>query len=667
MPFAEGLKNWKRSIKWKVLFLLFGVFVVISFLVTFLSYHQARRQLMISLQDQVGRFQKMFEYELKIKQNDLQATIQFITHDQQTLQAVAEGDRKYLNNRYVPLFQDVLKPRFGINIFQFHYPPAISFLRIHRPNKFGDDLSRFRTTVVQVNREHKPVSGLEVGKYGPSLRVVCPLSYQGKFIGSVELGTDYAEILQVISSSMNTSFAVAVKSGILEKAGFKLDGAIIEKNGEKFYAFSDEQVRQLINRIELSSQIHMVKLDDMNLVCAAMPLHDFSGKEIGHVFFAFDITNELAAISQNILTTIIFLIFVVVLIGSLLYFVLTKGVFTPLADGIHLAETIAQGDLTQKLNYKSNDEIGQLANALNQMTSSLRHVAHKLQQRAQSLAGQSEEFTLVSANMDQAAKSVNQRSTAVAGAVEELNSNMASISDAAQESTENLGSISAATQEMTSTIAEISQSTARAQQISNQAVQAAQSAHKTVNQLGDSAREIHQVIDVINDIAEQTKLLALNATIEAARAGEAGKGFAVVANEVKELARQTNEATENITEKIEAMRASTTGTMDEIERISQVIEQINEIVTTIASAVEEQTVTTQDMASNVTGATQKVKDVSMRVSEAVEALKQISEEASKLRDEAQEVGNASEQANFGVKELAQMSEELKNIAQKFKI
>jgi len=667
MAYVEKFRNWRASIKWKVMFLLFGVFILISLIVAFLSYRQAKEQLLTSAEEQVRSFTGMFDHELQMKQNDLLAAIQFITHNRNTLRAMSQDNRQYLQDEYVPLFQSTLKPRYGINIFQFHKPPAISFLRVHKPQKYGDDLSRFRATVVKANKSHLPVSGLEVGKYGPSLRIVYPLSYQGQHVGSVELGADYAKILQAISTAWHTKFAVGVKASVLNKAGFKLNTGVIEKNGEKFYAFSNEQVRKMVQQSDISAQVRIRDFEGKDMVSASMPLKDFSGNEIGHVFFAYDISGEMSAITSHIFNTILFLLITVLVLAVLLYFILTRSIFQPLLDSVRLAETIAQGDLTQNLSYDKTDEIGLLSVSLNRMTESLRTVVKQLQERALTVAGAAEEFNVLAKGMSSSSKNLNSRVTTVASASEEINSNMTDVSGAAQEATANLDEVAAATRQMTSTIAEISDNTAKARQISEKAVQSASEVTTTVGNLGNSAKEIHQVIDVINDIAEQTKLLALNATIEAARAGEAGKGFAVVANEVKELARQTNEATENITQKIEAMQNSTKITVDETNNIARIISQVNDIVMTIAGAVEEQNVTTHDIASNIGAANEKVKDVSQRVSEAGQAINMIAQETAKLNEEAREVGHASEQAGAGVHELAEMGEELKALSQKFKI
>jgi methyl-accepting chemotaxis protein len=174
-----------------------------------------------------------------------------------------------------------------------------------------------------------------------------------------------------------------------------------------------------------------------------------------------------------------------------------------------------------------------------------------------------------------------------------------------------LSAVSAAAEEMTTSIREIATNAADAATVANNAVGVAESAKKTVGDLGTSSGEIGQVVKVITSIAQQTNLLALNATIEAARAGEAGKGFAVVANEVKELAKETARATEEISAKIEAIQHDATGAVSAISEIGEIIDHINEIQSSIAAAVEEQTATTNEIARSVGEAATKVNELSV--------------------------------------------------------
>jgi len=205
-----------------------------------------------------------------------------------------------------------------------------------------------------------------------------------------------------------------------------------------------------------------------------------------------------------------------------------------------------------------------------------------------SLAGAAEELNSVSSQMSSMADDTSNQANVVSAAAEQVSKNVQTVSTGSEE--------------MTASIQEIAKNTTDAARVAAQAVSVAESTNATIGKLGQSSAEIGSIIKVITTIAEQTNLLALNATIEAARAGDAGKGFAVVANEVKELAKETTKATENISRMIETIQEDTKGSVDAIEEISTIITQVNDYMNTIASAVEEQTVTTNEMARNVTEA-----------------------------------------------------------------
>jgi methyl-accepting chemotaxis protein len=183
----------------------------------------------------------------------------------------------------------------------------------------------------------------------------------------------------------------------------------------------------------------------------------------------------------------------------------------------------------------------------------------------------------------------------VSAAAEHMSLQLASVATSAAQARSAVGAIAKATDEMTTTVSEIARNAERARGVTRLAVESADGASKKVSELGLRAKEISKVTEAIAEIADQTKLLALNATIEAARAGEAGKGFAVVASEVKELAKQTNAATADIRLKTDAIHEATTATISEINTINKVIADVNDIVTIIASAVEEQSIATKDM------------------------------------------------------------------------
>jgi methyl-accepting chemotaxis protein len=248
-------------------------------------------------------------------------------------------------------------------------------------------------------------------------------------------------------------------------------------------------------------------------------------------------------------------------------------------------------------------------------------------------------------------KQVTDNATALANAAQQLTSvselmaanaeetaTQANVASAAAEQVSvNVSTVSTGAEEMGASIKEIAKSANEAAKVATSAVKVADRTNATVAKLGESSVEIGNVIKVITSIAQQTNLLALNATIEAARAGEAGKGFAVVANEVKELAKQTAKATEDISRKIEAIQGDTKGAVEAIAQIAKIINQINDIQNTIASAVEEQTATTGEISRNVAEAAQGSNEIARNITGVAQAARGTTEGASKTKNSAEEL------------------------------
>ena len=306
---------------------------------------------------------------------------------------------------------------------------------------------------------------------------------------------------------------------------------------------------------------------------------------------------------------------------------------------LDVVRAASAGDLTQELNVGGDDAVGQLAGGLSSLIATLRESMINIGQTADALAVASEQLTILSQGMGEGATLTSDRAASASGASVQISASIQTVASAAEE--------------MTASIREIAQNATEAASVATGAVTVASSAQGTVANLGESSAEIGQVIKVITSIAQQTNLLALNATIEAARAGDAGKGFAVVANEVKELAKETARATEDIGKKIEAIQGDTRGAVSAISEISEVIGRINDIQTTIASAVEEQTATTNEIARSVTEAAAGANGIASDVTQV----------ASAADDTRQGAQNTLQSAT----DLATMAAELKELVSRFSV
>ncbi len=295
----------------------------------------------------------------------------------------------------------------------------------------------------------------------------------------------------------------------------------------------------------------------------------------------------------------------------------SKRFAAPMIATVEIVEKAGQGDLRNRLPVEREDEIGKLSAGVNAMLDELAKTVDSIRQSSRAL--------LESSN------GMNSTSQLLASNAEETCAQARVVSQAAQTVGDNLHTVAASSEEMQSSIQEISRNTTEAARVAAQAVQAANTTNNTIQKLSESSLQIGKVIQVITSIAEQTNLLALNATIEAARAGEAGKGFAVVANEVKSLAEQTSQATEDISNKIQAIQSDTKNAAHAIDEITEIIGRINEISAIIASAVEEQSATTGEINRNMGSAVASVSEISHNIGGVAEAALGTTRDASQTK------------------------------------
>jgi methyl-accepting chemotaxis protein len=341
----------------------------------------------------------------------------------------------------------------------------------------------------------------------------------------------------------------------------------------------------------------------------------------------------------------------------------------PIQATINTLRDIAEGegDLTRRLDDKRGDELGELAKWFNTFAARIQDIVKQIIGDASTLTNSSRDLSHTAAGLSEGATRSKTQSATVSSAAEELSINMKNMAHSTEEMSGTIQTVAAAVEEMKSTISEIAGNAERSAQVAGEAAQLAEVSNVKIGDLGSAAQEIGKVIEVIQDIAEQTNLLALNATIEAARAGEAGKGFAVVATEVKELAKQTAAATDDIRSRIEAMQNSTGQAVDSIQAISQVIKRVNELSRMIASAVEEQTITTQQIAEHVGSTAGVAESVARGVAESAAASQEINENISRVDQVLQETVVGAAQSRSAGEQLSHLAGEMQSLVGRFRV
>jgi methyl-accepting chemotaxis protein len=340
---------------------------------------------------------------------------------------------------------------------------------------------------------------------------------------------------------------------------------------------------------------------------------------------------EFSASIRAVQRDIILILAVVVLIIAGLGWWVGRQMVRPIQDTAAMFARLAEGeaDLTQRLPVRGSDEVAAVADGFNRFLARIHEVVCSVATTTEALASSSTQLA-------QSADHVQQSATGSSARAREA-------SEAGQRATGSMETIAAGTEEMEASIREIASSASSATTVAGNAVRVASATNQKVAKLGESSDEIGNIIKVITGIAEQTNLLALNATIEAARAGEAGKGFAVVANEVKDLAKQTSVATEDISAKILAIQTDTEAAVDALAEVATIIGRIDELQASIASAVEEQTTTTQEITRSVGIAAQESSGMTRSLGGLAEAARNAESGATGLREVSAQVASVAEE------------------------
>ena len=627
-----------RSIGTKMVISFILVLLVVLAINTYQAMNLVKRERQLLISKEI-KSQKNLETDIgRMARQYLQIALAIAKQDV-TIKAFKENNRDLLIKEAIPLWKeiDAQTPNRNVRI-HYHLAPGVSFLRVWKPEKYGDDLRSFRHMVVKVINTGEPLAGIEAGRAGLAVRGVAPVKdSDGKILGSVEVFISINDLAKIEAQNAKKEVAVFRKEAVQT---FDSEGDIQFGKYRLIFATDKEIFAPVFREDFIKKAVqNIVSEEHGNHLFIASTIEDFSGKVTGIWLTSLDLSSFNKAQKSLIMKNILLAALIIVLVALLVSFQTKTFLTKPLGVCLSAVDEVAKGNLNVKVDLNKKDEIGLLANGLNHMIESLKVLIAKVSEGTNDLEKAEKSLVVSAENLVNVSKDTHAK-------VENL-------AQANLENKERMVQLAGANEEITATVQNVAENVTNTVQMFNEVTNQIEKTTNIIQALNKHFVKIEEVLGFISQIADQTNLLALNATIEAARAGEAGKGFAVVADEVKELAKQTAEATDRIVSTIHELRNLVDNSVSEVHQISELVYPVKEMTENVATAMEE-----------TTAAANEISQQAHQVLESTEYSLELSED---IKAATEEVLKATEASNEAAQKLHKVSQELRTMIRRFRV